>query len=105
MFTRISCQLPQLRRLRLRGAFYLDGDAEIEFEHAGSESRRIAPYRDALENYILEGGEYPTDDEDILPDQADYPDESYERPGLRQDNTEPDDPMRDYVWDEFDTRI
>lgn len=105
VFTRISCKLPQLRRLRLRGTFYLDGDSEIEFEHAGSESRRIAPYRDALENFILKGGEYPTDDEDVLPDQADYPDENYRRPGLRQDNTEPDDPMIDYDLDEFDTRI
>jgi hypothetical protein len=105
VFTRISCQLPQLRRLRLRGKFYLDGDSEIEFEYAGMESRRIAPYRDALENFILEGGEYPTDDEDILPDQADYPDESYRRPGLPQDNTELDDPMVHYDSDEFDTRI
>jgi hypothetical protein len=105
VFTRISCKLPQLRRLRLRGTFYLDGDSEIEFEHAGSESRRIAPYRDALENFILKGGEYPTDDEDVLPDQADYPDENYRRPGLRQDNTEPDDPMIDCDLDEFDTRI
>lgn len=104
VFTRISCKLPQLRRLRLRGTFYLDGDSEIEFEHAGFESRRIAPYRDALENF-LEGGEYPTYDEDVLPDQADYPDENYRRPGLRQNNTEPDDPMIDYDLDEFDTRI
>jgi hypothetical protein len=69
------------------------------------ESRRIAPYRDALENFILEGGEFPTDDEDILPDQADYPDDNYRRPGLPQDNTELDDPMVHYNSDEFDTRI
>jgi hypothetical protein len=105
VFTRLSYKLPQLRRLRLRGTFYLDGDSEIEFEHAGSESRRIAPYRDALENFILKGGEYPTDDETVLPYQADYPDENYRRPGLRQNNTEPDDPMTDYDLDEFDTRI
>ena len=105
VFTRISCKLPQLRCLRLRGAFYSNGDSEIGFEEAGCESRRIAPYRDALENFILKGGEYPTDDETILPDQADYPDENYRRPGLRQDNTEPDDPMLDYDSDEFDTRI
>ena len=105
VFTRLSYKLPQLRRLRLRGTFYLDGDSEIEFEHAGSESRRIAPYRDALENFILKGGEYPTDDETVLPDQADYPDENYRRPCLRQNNTEPDDPMTDYDLDEFDTRI
>ncbi|GAB7331703.1 hypothetical protein MBLNU13_g03684t1 [Cladosporium sp. NU13] len=95
----VSYQLPQLRCLRLRGAFYLDGDSEIEFEHAGCESRRIASYRDAVENFILKGGEYPTDDETVLPDQANYPDENYKGPGLRQDNTEPDDPMLDYDSD------
>jgi hypothetical protein len=97
--------LPQLRRFRLRGKFYLDGDSEIGFEYAGMESRKIAPYRDALENFILEGGEYPMDDEEILPDQADDPDEIYRRPGLPQDNTELDDPMVHYNSDESDTRI
>lgn len=105
IFTRLSCQLPQLRCLKLRGAFYLNGDNEIELEEAGCESPRIAPYREALENFILKGGEYPTDDETILPDEGDYPDENYRRPGLRQDNTEPDDPMLDHDSDEFDTRI
>lgn len=105
VFDSISCQLPQLRRLRLRGAFYSGNAIEIAFEPAGSESRRIAPYRDALENFILKGGDFPTDNEDILPDQADFPDESYRPPGLRQDNTKPDDPMRDYGYDEFDMRI
>ena len=105
VFHKISGKLPQLRRLRLRGAFYSANEVEIGFEPAGSESHRIAPYRDALENFILNGGDFPTDDDNILPDQADYPDESYRPPGLRQDNTESHDPMRDYGWDEFDMRI
>jgi hypothetical protein len=105
VLTQLSLQLPQLRRIRLRGTLYVDFEPEMHFEHAGAESRRVAPYRDAVENFVLEGGEFPTDDEEILPDQADYPDENYRRPGLRQDNTEPDDPMLDYDWDEFDSRI
>jgi len=58
-----------------------------------------------MENFILEGGEFPTDDTSVLPDQADYPDESYRRLGLLQDNIEMDDPMLDYDADEFSMRI
>lgn len=58
-----------------------------------------------MENFILEGGEFPIHDTSVLPDQADYPDESYKRPGLPQDNTELDDPMLDYDSDEFSKRI
>lgn len=105
VFTRLSGQLPQLRRIKLRGNFYIDVQCEIRFEHAGLESRRIAPYRDALENFVLKGGEFPTNDINILPDQANYPDESYRRPGLPEDNTEPDDPELDYDSDEFSIRI
>ena len=54
---------------------------------------------------FLEGVELPMDDMRILPDQADYPEENYRRPGLPQDNTEPDGPMLDYDSDEFDVRL
>jgi hypothetical protein len=105
VFARISCQLPQLRRIRLRGAFHAESRIEFMFEYAGMESRRVAPHRDAVENFVLKGGDFPEWDRVNLPAQADYPDESYRRPGLPQDNTKPDDPELDYDSDEFSERI
>lgn len=77
VLTSLSGQLPELRKIKLRGAFFLGDEVQLSFEGAGVESRRIAPYRDALENFVVKGGPWPSGDPNVLPDQGDYPDESY----------------------------
>lgn len=56
VLTQLSKLIPQLRRIRLRGAFLVENEPEIHFEYAASEFRRIAPYRDAMETLVPRRG-------------------------------------------------
>ena len=72
----------------------------------------IDPFKDALENFIVKGGEYPIDDRDhgrlsssSLVLRYEFPDESWVQSGLPDDDKEPDDPALDYRTDEFDHNL
>jgi hypothetical protein len=105
VFTRLSGQLPKLRKVELRGTFHgdLTPTGELEFERLDM-NLRIDPFRDALENFIVKGGEYPAADREGSP-QYGFPDKSYVPPGLPDDDKEPDDPALDYDRDEFDSYL
>lgn len=59
-FERIGSKLPLLRWIKLRGDLYShEAGREFDFDCPRAESRKIAPLRDAVENYILGGGSFP----------------------------------------------
>jgi hypothetical protein len=110
VFTRLSGQLPNLRQVHLRGTFHasLTPTGELRFQ---STDRHITidPFRDALENFVVKGGEYPIDnrvfDRTDSPEPVcryDIPHEGWVQSGLPDDDKEPDDPALDYGLDEFD---
>ena len=110
VFTRLSGQLPNLRQVHLRGTFHgdLTPTGELRFQSTGRHIT-IDPFRDALENFIVKGGEYPIDDrvhnrigspEPVC--RYDTPYKGWVQSGLPDDDKEPDDPALDYHSDEFD---
>ena len=110
VFTRLSGQLPELRQVHLRGTFHgdLTPTGEIRFSRTGRHLT-IDPFRDALENFIVKGGEYPINDRDFDGIGSPTPVCRYEiakkcwvQSGLPDDDKEPDDPALDYDRDEFD---
>lgn len=80
VLTRLSGHFPELRQVKLRGTFYVSDEYDFSFDIAGFESRRTAPFRDALEDFVVKGGDWPSEDPEVLPDRGDYPDEDYEPP-------------------------
>jgi len=107
LFQNIGGKLPALRTVKLRGFLESeDWGCEYSFDIAASESRRISHRRDAVENYILTGGQWPNPR--TLPQQTCYlwEQEGYEPPGLPEsdDRTE-DDPANKYSYDLVDARI
>ena len=88
VLTRISCQLPNLHVCKLSGTFYANANEEFDLD---SDPRTTYSYRDALEKFVLSGGEWPkmfspvprTAGEDLLP-------------VISDDYMELDDPARDY---------
>jgi hypothetical protein len=113
VFTRLSGQLPQLRQVHLRGTFHgdLTPTGELRFQSTGRQIT-IDPFRDALENFIVKGGEYPVDDRDhdrlgssspVL--RYEFPGEGWVQSGLPDDDKEPDDPALDYRTDELDHHL
>jgi hypothetical protein len=88
VLTRISCQLPNLHVCKLSGTFYANANEEFDLD---SDPRTTYSYRDALEKFVLSGGEWPkmfspvprTAREDLLP-------------VISDDYMELDDPARDY---------
>ena len=110
VFTRLSGQLPKLRQCHLHGTFHgsLTPTGELRFQSTGRHMT-IDPFRDALENFIVKGGEYPVDGRanesygspsPVL--RYDTPETGWVQSGLPDDDKEPDDPALDYARDEFD---
>ena len=63
LFKRISCKLPKLRKLKLRGRlikFHLSyAIEEYNFDVPGGEAKPIDVLRDAVTKFVLEGGDWP----------------------------------------------
>ena len=110
VFTRLSGQLPKLRQVHLLGTFHaaLSPAGEFRFQSTGRHLT-IDPFRDALENSIVKGGEYPTDDrvDDRVGSPSpvhrwETPYEGWVQSGLPDNDKEPDAPALDCRRDEFD---
>lgn len=110
VFTRLSGQLPKLRQVHLLGTFHGDSSptGELRFQSTGRHLT-IDPFRDALENFIVKGGEYPVDDR--VNDRVGSPSpvhrwetpyEGWMQSGYPDNDKEPDDPALDDNRDEFD---
>lgn len=102
ILTRLSGQLPNLRTVELRGTFRSDltpiGELISELE---DKYLRTDPFRDALVNFLVKGGDYP-DQGRVGSPQYGILDKSYVPPGLPDDDKKPDYPALDYDPDEFD---
>lgn len=110
VFPRLSCQLPNLRTVGLNGTFAIDERSEIILD----ESHEIAlltkncfnPFRDALEKYILGGGSWPSGAHSNPAETRVCSEiEGYVRSGLPEDNTMPDDPVREYEAHDIDSHF
>lgn len=105
ILTSLSGKLPELRLMKLRGSFHVCDEEDMSFEIGGIEPQGMTPHRNALENFVIRGGPWPSDDPALLSDPGDYRDESQEPLGELEDNMNLDDPVLDYEVDEFDVRI
>ncbi|KAK5119600.1 hypothetical protein LTR85_007429 [Meristemomyces frigidus] len=104
---RIAGKLSNLRSIRLRSYFVSDASGrEFDFDIPGAESRKIAPLRDAVETYILKGGEYPNVDRlPLLLSMYPWEEPEYVSPGIPIDEPDPEDPALRYEWDQFDAHM
>jgi hypothetical protein len=102
VLTAIAGQLPNLRKIRLRGTLTSRLGMEFNFCVYNGEKSEVQPGRDDVENFVLKGGG-PIWDHDYKAKPRHFPVKGYVPPGLPEDNTEPDDPKLDYEPDEFDT--
>jgi hypothetical protein len=109
VFIRLSrLKVPNLRKVRLRGDFCDADDTPICFSDPGVHLSRITPYTKDMENFIVKGGNYPSED---LPVRH-YHFQGYNAlnclhvacvdSGLPDDNRPIDDPANYYTLDEFD---
>lgn len=99
ILTRISGQLPKLRIFKLSGLLdEVDGEA---IDLSEPPSWKIAPYKDALENFVVKGGDFPTTED---PEEQWYRNENpdWVPSGLPDDNKEADDMKLVYKPDVFD---
>jgi hypothetical protein len=99
VLTKLSGQLPKLRIFKLSGTLdEFDGDA-IELQEPPP--WKIAPYKDALENFVVKGGDFPTTED---PEEEWYRNENpdWVPSGLPDDDKEADDPTLVYNPDVFD---
>lgn len=117
-FMAIAGHFANLRQARLRGSFTFLGRVrspnhnwvEMRFDLPEDEEgkpRWVSPMRDAIENYIVQGGLPPWAEEgyqERLPVVAPEP-EGYVPSGLVDCDRPDDDPGLDYEVDEFDLRI
>ena len=59
VFRRLSGQLPKLRKVKLRGEFCGDEGNGFDFDTSDYPAYRRHMLRDAIERFILEGGDFP----------------------------------------------
>ena len=102
VFTSISCQLPHLYKVNVYGEFQREFHPPILFEHKGSATS--TSYNRAIEDFILRGGTYPTEDSVRRRARESDVDESdeYSLYGVSDDDIASDDPILDYESDEYD---
>lgn len=101
VFKRIGGQLTMLRQVRLRSFFSEEYDC-FDVPGVGLPGT-IRPRRDAIENYILKGGDWPNLDD--LPALIRTSPPDYEPPGLPDDDPDPSDPGLNTESDEFDAQM
>jgi hypothetical protein len=115
-FQNIAGQLPNLRKITLRGFSdphlpWSDADYDVPL---GANSPDDSLVRDDFENFVLSGGLVPDWESHFTLGGADSEDwgvwiatkrEDCMRPCLPKDNTMADHPTLHYAWDEFDDRF
>ena len=102
IFTRLSCQLPYLYKAKVYGEFHRQYRPPILFDH--KHSGQSMAYNQAMEGFILKGGNYPSEYSTEWRTREPEVDGNDEHPphGSSGDNTLSDDPALDYESDEYD---
>lgn len=92
VFTKLSGQLPQLRKVTLWGEFSSNRNRRSLTFYA-------SPKSEAMEAFIIKGGIYPSRNSTTRPPQEPRLDESEDDVSSAYP---PDDPAREYEWDTYD---
>ena len=94
IFTMLSAQLPRLHVVKLAGDFLINRLVDFSLD---SDPRTTHSYRDALEDFVLNGGEWPQELSPVM-----RPEGREMLPEIPDDYMQLDDPALDYDSDEFD---